>query len=523
MADPITLGTVLGGAQAVTSVASGVAGIFGGNQQSAADRQRAQTQLEANLISQVAQLEALDAQKDVARAQFDRANLEYEWVVNEQMEQYYYEVAQLELLKEIDAQQGLDRADLAAKQIDAAIKGFDLQAQGLAAQYIDQEKLRAQQVGLDYGQQQSTLGLQFRDTSLQYEQEQALLGIRTTAQVQQYLFETLENEAAMDTLANQATDQGRQVQNDIILQAATQQFQYNASLIEAALASSFEGNAALTQTGGGQTAARLASDRMRAAYRGYGELYNEARGREARMQQFNTYLQGTVASQATRLSIQSARAADAAKSQVEAYSTEFEFNAAKFDVATQLYQTTFGYNKDVLENVTLPTFGLSQQQYVRELEGLQLETDALFDEATQPYRFARYLDVRKPRKPIPPEFLAPAPVYSPTLKQPSGGGGAGFFDYAAGAASIAKGLSGISSLFQQRNATFPGSGSSNVNLAYSNNLQLDLASPFRSGYSPSANLFNNSAGLTTSFGTASNFDLGLNPLSAGTPDYSNTF
>ena len=511
------IATIIAGAQAATGVASGIAGIFGSNRASAADRQRAQTQLEANLISQVAQLEALDAQKDVDRARSDRANREYEWVVNEQMEQYYYEVAQLELLKEIDAQQGLDRADLAAKQIDAAIKGFDLQTAGLKAQYIDQEKLRAQQAALDYGQQQANLGLQFRDTTLQYERDQALLGIQATAQVRQYMYETLENDAALDTLVSRANDQAREIQNDIIIESSAQQLQYQASLLEGALASSVEGNAALQQTGGGQTSARLAADRMRAAYRGYGELFNAARGREARMQQFNTYLQGTVANQAVQLSVESAKAADLAKSAVEEYSTNFEFNEARYRVATKVYEQTYGYNKGVLQDVVIPTFALTQGQYMRELTGLQLETNALFDEATQPYRFARYLDVRRPTEPIPPEFLAPSPVYSPTLKQPSGGGGAGFFDYATGAAQIAQGLTGLVDLFGRRNASFP--QSNNVNLAYGNTLQLDI-SPFQ--YTGSPTLFQNSAGISTSFGTASSLDLGVSS-GINSPDFSSVF
>ena len=54
------------------------------------------------------------------------------------------------------------------------------------------------------------------------------------------------------------------------------------------------------------------------------------------------------------------------------------------------------YAENTMSKVVLPTFELSQRQYTRELESLQLQTKNTMDNALTPYRMQTYFDPIKP-------------------------------------------------------------------------------------------------------------------------------
>jgi hypothetical protein len=60
-----------------------------------------------------------------------------------------------------------------------------------------------------------------------------------------------------------------------------------------------------------------------------------------------------------------------------------------------------------LEELTIPTFGLGQRQYKRELEGLQLQTREQFDSASTPYRRQEFFDPLSPIAGLPPTVQKP--------------------------------------------------------------------------------------------------------------------
>ena len=329
--------------------AIGLAGsLFGSSGPSAGDRQRAQSAFEAQNAQIVAQLEALDAQKDVDRARYSRALAEWEYSKGEAMKQYYYEVAQLELLKEIDAQRGIDQMDFNRKLIQAAGEGFELQAEQLEQQFITAENIRAEQQALDYDYQQTRLG------------------IETSRQVAQYMAEVDRNTAQMDQVMAATTNRGKSVQNQIILEHSVDTFQYHAGLITAAIQSAAEENTAITVSGGSEAAKRIASDRIKEAYRQMGVVELRARGRRASLEQQNQLMQSETAAQALNLSIQSERYAQAISEQTDLYGNEYNFR------------------ESIFKDVTIPSFELSSNDYIRELKGLELETEAILDQATLP-------------------------------------------------------------------------------------------------------------------------------------------
>lgn len=93
---------------------------------------------------------------------------------------------------------------------------------------------------------------------------------------------------------------------------------------------------------------------------------------------------------------------------------QMQDGADKMRYTTSKYATDYDLTKQQLEKLTIPSFGLANRQYQRELDSLQLQTQQVYDQASQPYRKQKYMMPNKPIKGLKPQMISPTQVSAPS-------------------------------------------------------------------------------------------------------------
>lgn len=325
-----------------------------------------------------------------AREQY-KFNLEEYNLANKQaLLQWDWDIARTNQLREVEAQKALDQANYGSMVIRNAGINLEINQQALADRFVTEEQLRGLQVGMEYGYNQDR-------ARSDYTYQTTTLGIDQLEQTRQYLNQ-------VDQLANQSRSTIKRYENDtadlmssLTLDEARDNLGYQLQQITAMETDGRMAAVTSAQQGGGLTSQRMSILAAQAAGRTYAELDMKATGRDLKVAMVNTTMRDSVNGQIAGLALQA---------QDQIARGDYTMNRAErdFGQATSSFQRDSDYQTSILRDLTIPTFGLAQRQYGRELQALQIQTDGRLYEATQPYREQPFLDPLRPTPGVRPRL-----------------------------------------------------------------------------------------------------------------------
>lgn len=350
--DPITfgIGAVLGIGQSIFGSAS---------QKAAADAQNAE-------------------QERIAKAQFKRAQQEYQIQKKRDITQWYWDRARIEQLRFNEKQTALDQATYGAKLISSATENLAINSQALYDEFVTEERLRATQVGLDYQYTTSKLAADSTEAVRQYMQNINQTALQSNATVAKLTTDTQELLASL-ALEEQRDYLGWQLN---VLSAAAKDSEVKA--------------VASARQGGSNTSRKLAVQAAQQLGRTWAELDQRATSRDVKLGLLNSTMKNDVSRQLSQ------------------YALTMQDETEKIKYTNARYISDYGLAKSQMQNLTIPSFQLAEKQYGRELRSLQLQTRQAFDEATTKYREQTFFDPLKPVAGLRPQYIAPTAIAGPS-------------------------------------------------------------------------------------------------------------
>ena len=353
--------------------------IFGSmSQQSAADAQNAE-------------------QERIARAQFKRAEKEYEIQAKRDMTQWAWDRARIEQLRFNEKQTALDQASYGAKLISAATENLAINSQALYDKFVVEEQLRGTQVGLDYQYTTNKLAADSSEAIRQYMQNINQTALQSNATVAKLTTDTQELLASL-ALEEQRDYLGWQI-----------------NLLSAAAKDSEAKAVASARQGGSNTSRKLAVQAAQQLGRTWAELDQRATSRDMKLGILNSTMKNDVSRQLGQ------------------YALTMQDETEKIKYTNLRYVSDYGLAKSQMESLTIPSFQLAENQYGREIKSLQLQTRQAFDEATTKYREQTFFDPLKPVAGLRPKYIAPTAIAGPSTASVIGNA---FISGIQGAASV---------------------------------------------------------------------------------------
>lgn len=353
--------------------------IFGSmSQQSAADAQNAE-------------------QERIAKAQFKRAEKEWEIQKKRDVTQWYWDRARIEQLRFNEKQTALDQASYGAKLISAATENLAINSQALYDKFVVEEQLRGTQVGLDYQYTTDKLAADSSEAIRQYMQNINQTALQSNATVAKLTTDTQELLASL-ALEEQRDYLGWQI-----------------NLLSAAAKDSEAKAVASARQGGSNTSRKLAVQAAQQLGRTWAELDQRATSRDMKLGILNSTMKNDVSRQLGQ------------------YALTMQDETEKIKYTNLRYVSDYGSAKSQMESLTIPSFQLAENQYGREIKSLQLQTRQAFDEATTKYREQTFFDPLKPVAGLRPKYIAPTAIAGPSTASVIGNA---FISGIQGAASV---------------------------------------------------------------------------------------
>ena len=318
------------------------------------------------------------AAKKKAEREFKRATQEWEIDFAQKSAQWQWDKARTQQLKFNEKQTAADYKTYQARLIDAANNNLRINKGALYDKYVTEEQLRGTQVGIEYTATTNRLGAESSEV------------------LRQYLSQI--NLAAMqgDTLTSKVTGESQELLSSLALDEERDQLGWQINQLAAMAKGAEDKGASIVRQGGGATAQRLAMDAGNQLGRMYGELVMKSQDRDLKVALMNRTMKDTVSKELGQLALQMQDGAD------------------KMRYTTSKYATDYDLTKQQLEKLTIPSFGLANRQYQRELDSLQLQTQQVYDQASQPYRKQKYMMPNKPIKGLKPQMISPTQVSAPS-------------------------------------------------------------------------------------------------------------
>ena len=342
-----------------------------------------------SVLGSIAGNRAADAANAAAKRSYKldmaRSNAEYTMNGLAEQTQYAWDRARTAQLRANEATARADNAAANGRVIENAAANYRLNAAALQDQFVVEEGLRGDEIALNYAY------------------EQAARADQTSQEVQQYLSRInaagLEAKSGVDTLRNQSME----LQQSLAFDEQKDQLEFWVQSIAAAADDASTKAASFARQGSGNTAKRLAIEGLQALGRKVGELEIKSQDRQAKMNLFSSTMSDRTAS----LYAQAANESQDMMNRVGYISKRFGADT--------------GYAESTMKKIVLPTFDLSQRQYTRELESLQLQTKNTMDNALTPYRMQTYFDPIKPMAGLRPMALRPTMQAKESLGSMVGG------------------------------------------------------------------------------------------------------
>ena len=318
------------------------------------------------------------AAKKKAEREFKRATQEWEIDFAQKSAQWQWDKARTQQLKFNEKQTAADYKTYQARLIDAANNNLRINKGALYDKYVTEEQLRGTQVGIEYTATTNRLGAESSEV------------------LRQYLSQI--NLAAMqgDTLTSRVTGESQELLSSLALDEERDQLGWQINQLAAMAKGAEDKGASIVRQGGGATAQRLAMDAGNQLGRMYGELVMKSQDRDLKVALMNRTMKDTVSKELGQLALQMQDGAD------------------KMRYTTSKYATDYDLTKQQLEKLTIPSFGLASRQYQRELDSLQLQTQQVYDQASQPYRKQKYMMPNEPIKGLKPQMISPTQVSAPS-------------------------------------------------------------------------------------------------------------
>ena len=292
--------------------------------------------------------------------------------------QWAWDKAQIAQLRVVESQNAVDQAAYGAKLIENATRNMEINMGALRDRFETEESLRATQVGMAYQYEQMKRQDETTRATAAYMNsinQRALQGRLTTQQMQ------AESAALQDGIA---------------LEAAKDKLGYQMQQLDSIAKGAAAKAKFVTRQGGGVTSKRLAMEAGQELGRLYGQLELRSRDRASKVALLNSKFQNQFASQMAMFALQSENDAEAMRYQQD-----------RMVADTALADQT-------LRDLTLPTFQLAENQYGREVQSLQLQTDQAFDKANSQYRMKEYLDPMAPIRNPDPIYISPSQQKGPS-------------------------------------------------------------------------------------------------------------
>ena len=330
--------------------------------------------------------------KEKAEKTFARAQQEYELDWQQNLTKFYWEQASVEQARFVQAQSAVDQTRSNGRMIWGVAQQYMNQAEGLRAQFVDQELLRGKQEMMKLQQDVGQGAIKNK-----------LIVADTKAEVARYLMNVVENSFKAKGIVDQTEGEVDKIMTELASAEMRENFSFNANVLAAAMDSSVAANVALTNSGGSKSAKRVAQNGMKRALMEYTKVHLERGSRAAVVGQVNAKMTGEVATALQALAAQSAGYAK---------QSQLAINKGRMGVESNISQMQ--YSVDVFKNLTMPTFQLANDQYKRELRSLQLGVSDQLWNATLPIRQTQYFDPLMPTKGLPPTLEVPTPVRAQT-------------------------------------------------------------------------------------------------------------
>jgi len=306
------------------------------------------------------------------------SNAQYEIEKSRAAQQWAWDMARTEQLRQVEAQTAVDVAERGALVIDSAIENYEINEGALRDQYVVQERLRAEATGMefDYGQQK--------------------LNDDIARQTAAYMRSIQQRGLQAAITTSQAERTAEELQQSLLLDQQKDYLTYNVQKAAALLKDSGAKAKYSARQGGGVTSKRLAMESGQKLGRLAVELEYKSRDRANRLAMLNKSMTGEVANQ------------------LGAYALQAEDDANAMQYSIDRFGANSILQRNQLENLTIPTFALGERQYGRELRSLEVQTNSTITQAQQPYRQKEYMDPVKPIAGLRPSTLPPIPIAGPS-------------------------------------------------------------------------------------------------------------
>ena len=336
-------------------------------------------------------------QERIAKAQFKRANQEWQIQNKRDQTQWLWDRARIEQLRFNEKQTALDQATYGAKLISAATENLAINSQALYDKFVVEEQLRGTQVGLDYQYTTNKLAADSSEAIRQYMQNINQTALQSNATVAKLTTDTQELLASL-ALEEQRDYLGWQI-----------------NLLSAAAKDSEAKAVASARQGGSNTSRKLAVQAAQQLGRTWAELDQRATSRDVKLGILNSTMKNDVSRQLGQ------------------YALTMQDETEKIKYTNRRYVSDYGLAKSQMESLTIPSFQLAENQYGREIKSLQLQTRQAFDEATTKYREQTFFDPLKPVAGLRPKYIAPTAIAGPSTASVIGNA---FLSGIQGAASV---------------------------------------------------------------------------------------
>lgn len=313
-----------------------------------------------------------------AQTEYKQQLAKYQLEGMQQTTQFLWDQARVAQLRSVEQQNALDQAQYGQRLIQAAADNYRIQSEGLYDQFVTSEALRATQVGMDYSYTSNKLAAEALNQTADY-----LSQVNQTAlQSDAALIE--RNRNSQQIMASLAADH----QRDMV--------EYQMMQLAAMAKGADTANSAITRQGGGVTAQRLAITALQSLGQSYGKYLVQQQQRDNQLVMLNG------------MNDETANRMGQAALQMRELSRRTQYTLERYGADA----TLAGQQLDQLQ---IPTFGLSSRQYGRELEALQVKTRGETANALQPYRQQQFFDPLAP-------MVGMAPTYNAPTKTPTTSG-----------------------------------------------------------------------------------------------------
>lgn len=260
-----------------------------------------------------------EARRQAAQEAYERDLEVYQWQNNVAQQQYEFDLARNQILREVQAQAAEDYRIQQEKVLAAALESLKINTQALRDQYRRAERIRAKQEVMSYEQQQAQLksgldeawrqqgvaqqqalidaqratdrdvftqrelGLQADDISREASYESFMTGLNLVEETRQYLMQGRQLQSQLDQTRNATERQTQQLLSSLALEEQGEYLGWQLEQIQSIAQGSVVANRTVAQQGGGATAKRLSIESAQALGRTWAQLTLAGRSRDLRI------------------------------------------------------------------------------------------------------------------------------------------------------------------------------------------------------------------------------------------------